>query len=70
MLDGSSLIGGQSVRGGDLFQAVDPSTGQLIAPEFAGVGAEEVERACALAAEAFDQYRESDPETRARFEHT
>ncbi len=70
MLDGSSLIGGQSVRGEDLFQAVDPSTGQLIAPEFAGVGAAEVARACALADEAFHSYRETDPETRARFLET
>ncbi len=70
MLDGSSLIGGQSVRGEDLFQAVDPSTGQLIAPEFAGVGADEVARACSLADEAFHGYRETDPEVRARFLET
>ncbi len=70
MLDGASLIGGEAVRGGDLFRAVDPSTGELIAPEFAGVGAAEVAQACALAAEAFDTYRETDPEARARFLET
>ncbi|HLZ79505.1 MAG TPA: aldehyde dehydrogenase (NADP(+)) [Sphingomonas sp.] len=67
MLDGASLIGGEAVRGGDLFRAVDPSSGELIAPEFAGVGATEVARACELAAAAFDTYRETDPEIRARF---
>lgn len=70
MLDGASLIGGEAVRGSDLFHAVDPSSGQLIAPEFAGVGAAEVARACELAAVAFDSYRETDPETRARFLET
>jgi NADP-dependent aldehyde dehydrogenase len=70
MLDGASLIGGEAVRGGDLFRAVDPSTGELIAPEFAGVGKAEVERACALAAAAFDTYRETDLDARARFLET
>jgi NADP-dependent aldehyde dehydrogenase len=65
---GQMLIGASAVRGSrsEIF-AVDPGTGQTLAPGFAGGSAQDVARACTLAGEAFDAYRETAPETRARF---
>src|SRR6185295_5676356 len=62
------LIGGAQVRGREAeLQAIDPSSGQAIGPAFGGGGRGEVERACQLAAQAFDSYRETLPEQRALF---
>ncbi|MGI4801430.1 MAG: aldehyde dehydrogenase family protein, partial [Janthinobacterium lividum] len=68
MITGEMLIGNQSVRGNqEAFQAVGPAHGQPLEPAFPGGGPDEVERACALAATAFDTYRETSLETRAQF---
>ena len=67
MLDGSSLIGAETVTGSETFAAINPATGEALEPAFSSVGKAEVERACALAAEAFDTYRETEPEARAAF---
>ena len=68
MLTGDLLIGGGSVRGSEGgYRAIDPSNGAQLEPEFAGTGATELARACALAAEAFDAYREAPLESRAVF---
>src|SRR6185295_11224678 len=65
------LIGGAAVRGREAeLQAIDPISGQAIGPAFGGGGRDEVERACQLAAQAFDSYRETLPEQRARFLET
>jgi NADP-dependent aldehyde dehydrogenase len=62
------LIGATVIRGkGDRFQAINPATGDVMDPAFDGAGPEEVERACALASAAFDTYRETSPQTRAKF---
>src|SRR3954451_8477135 len=68
---GEMLIGGASVAGRQgTFCPVNPATGSQIDPPFGRGGPDEVERACALAAAAFDSYRETDPEQRAKFLET
>jgi alpha-ketoglutaric semialdehyde dehydrogenase len=70
-LTGESLIGAARVAGqAGAFRAVDPSTGAALEPAFAEAGAAEVERACALAGDAFDTYRNTVPEQRAGFLET
>lgn len=67
-ISGSSLIGGQSVPGGPAsFHGINPATAQPLEPSFGEAGAAEISHACALAAGAFDAYRETALETRAAF---
>jgi len=68
MMNGDAIIGAGFVRGtqGE-FRAVDPSTGAEIDPGFGLAGADDVERACSLAWDAFDAYRATTPEARASF---
>jgi alpha-ketoglutaric semialdehyde dehydrogenase len=67
-ITGEMLIGASAVRGteGDI-QGINPATGEKLQPAFGGGGPAEVERACALAAEAFDTFRQTSPEQRAAF---
>ena len=68
MLTGELLIEGASVRGSEGgYRGVDPSNGAQIEPEFSSAGARELDRACALAAAAFDAYREAPIDARAKF---
>lgn len=68
MITGDSLIGGMAVKGtGAPFSAFDPTLGALIAPEFSTAGAAEIARACGLARDAFDLYRETTLVQRALF---
>ena len=70
-LTGMMLIGGQVVSGRrEMIRAIDPSTDQALEPGYPGADREQVEQACALAWEVFDAYRETAPETRARFLET
>ncbi|MEP9347772.1 aldehyde dehydrogenase (NADP(+)) [Xanthobacter sp. KR7-225] len=65
---GLMLIGAAAVRGSrGAICAVDPSSGEELQPAFPGGSADDVARACALAWAAFDTYRETAPEARARF---
>jgi 2,5-dioxopentanoate dehydrogenase len=67
-ITGEMIIGAAFVRGRDgEFRAVDPASGQALEPAFGGGGADEVDRACALAWDAFDIFRETGLEERARF---
>jgi NADP-dependent aldehyde dehydrogenase len=67
-LTGEMLIGANAVRGTeDTFQAINPATGETLAPTFHGGNAADVDRACQLAEAAFDTYRATTPEQRARF---
>jgi NADP-dependent aldehyde dehydrogenase len=67
-ITGEMLIGATALRGADKpIRAVDAATGEPLDPAFGGGGAAEVERACALAWAAFDSYRETGLEERARF---
>ncbi|MBV8914293.1 MAG: aldehyde dehydrogenase (NADP(+)), partial [Acetobacteraceae bacterium] len=70
-LTGEMLIGGHPVRGTAApIRGVDPATGQELDPPFPGGSKRDVEQACALAWEAFDTYRETGLEQRARFLET
>ncbi|SNY97728.1 aldehyde dehydrogenase (NADP(+)) [Halomonas sp. hl-4] len=70
-LQGTSLIGQQAVKGSRaVIQAVNPSTGETLPPEYTGLGQTEVGQACALAEEAFDSYRETTLDARATFLET
>ncbi|MDP5007468.1 MAG: aldehyde dehydrogenase (NADP(+)), partial [Glaciimonas sp.] len=70
-ITGDMLIGQHAVRGTEgAFRAIDPSTMDKIAPDFGAGGAAEVERACVVAQQAFDIYRETTLEQRAQFLET
>jgi alpha-ketoglutaric semialdehyde dehydrogenase len=67
-ITGEILIGqGWADNGKRTLTAVNPATGETLAPNFAEAGADEVRRACAAAWQAFDPYRETSLEDRARF---
>ncbi|SDM04120.1 Aldehyde dehydrogenase family protein, partial [Modicisalibacter muralis] len=70
-LQGNQLIGRHSVTGSDAaLNAIDPATGERLEPAYAGGSVADVERACELAREAFDGYRETSLEARATFLET
>ncbi|QWD65345.1 aldehyde dehydrogenase (NADP(+)) [Polynucleobacter sp. MWH-Aus1W21] len=65
---GNMIIGQDLVKGSKkAIYAVNPATGENLEPAYLGGSAQEVDRACALAEQAFDTYRETDLETRAKF---
>lgn len=67
-LEGKLLIGQQAISGQQAdIHAVNPATGETLAPAYPGGGKTEVEQACALAEAAFDSYRETSLEARASF---
>ncbi|WP_275288292.1 aldehyde dehydrogenase (NADP(+)) [Halomonas elongata] len=70
-LEGTQLIGREAVQAtGDAFHAIAPATGETLQPAFPTGGKAEVERASELARAAFDRYRETGLEARARFLET
>jgi len=67
-LTGKLLIGREELTGsGQTFQAIDPSTGEKVAPLFFSGTVSDVDAACNKAAAAFDTYRDTTPEQRAAF---
>lgn len=66
-ITGELFIGDTRARTATQFRAVDPATGVMLEPEFSAAGADEVDRACALAAAAFPAYAALDLATRAQF---
>lgn len=65
---GVLLIGGQTVRGtNDSFKAINPASGEKLEPAFGGATHENLDQACALAWQAFDSFRETSLEARAKF---
>ncbi|MDR5800685.1 aldehyde dehydrogenase (NADP(+)) [Caballeronia sp. LZ001] len=70
-LTGNLLIGQQSIFGSNgSIKAVNASTGAAIEPAFGGATLADLDRAAALAWAAFDVYRETAPEARAKFLET
>ncbi|MBV8097187.1 MAG: aldehyde dehydrogenase (NADP(+)) [Acetobacteraceae bacterium] len=66
-ITGEMLIGSARVRGKEgMFRAIDPSSGKELEPAFGEGGPAEVDQACALAWAAFDAFRETGFEPRAR----
>jgi len=70
MLTGSILVGASELTSDASFSAINPATGETLAPKFSSSGPAEVDSACALADAAFASYSETDLETRARFLET
>lgn len=67
-ITGEMLIGAHAVRGtADSIRATNPATCEAMEPEFFGGTADDVDAACTLAEAAFDTYRATSPEYRARF---
>ncbi|WP_110654143.1 aldehyde dehydrogenase (NADP(+)) [Salinicola halimionae] len=70
-LTGEMLIGQQTAKGSrDPIQAINPATNERLEPAYPGGTQAEVERACELAWSAFDSYRETSLEDRAKFLET
>ncbi len=68
MLTGINLIGNEaSAKGTQSFQAVNPHTGELLAPMYVEATQEEVDQAVSAASEAFEIYRRTSPEKKAQF---
>src|ERR1700686_458726 len=66
-LTGDMLIGGAAVRGkGAAMRAIDPSNGNNLDPSFVGGTIADVDHACRLASSAFDVFRETSLDVRAR----
>ncbi|MEX4004428.1 aldehyde dehydrogenase (NADP(+)) [Paraburkholderia sp. EG285A] len=67
-LTGNLLIGQQSIYGGNgTIKAIDASNGKAIEPAFGGATLDNLDVACALAWAAFDEFRETPLEARAKF---
>ena len=56
-LTGQLFIGRERVATTQTFRAADPTTASSLEPPFSSAGDAEVQRACQLASEAFDNYR-------------
>jgi alpha-ketoglutaric semialdehyde dehydrogenase len=70
-LTGLSLIAGSPVAGnGSTTNAIDPSTGQTLTPDYTFLDETQVEAAVDAAKQAFASYRATDPEERAAFLET
>lgn len=67
MITGAILVGSEDRSSTMWFDAIDPSTGESIAPPFCEAGSQDVADACALAAEAFATFRDLVPADRAAF---
>jgi 2,5-dioxopentanoate dehydrogenase len=70
-IKGEMIIGRSVVSGKEgSVKAVDPSRNEQIEPAFGLASQAELDLACKLAEEAFDRYRETTPEQRAKFLET
>jgi len=70
-LTGRMIIAGTPVSGtGERIRAVHPSTGAELAPAYGWGTPSDVDRACAAAEAAFDEYRATTPQQRAVFLET
>jgi NADP-dependent aldehyde dehydrogenase len=66
LLQGKSLLAGRTgAAGGTVFRAVNPATGEKLAPDFHEASLAEVDDALQAAAAAFEHYRSQPAETRA-----
>jgi NADP-dependent aldehyde dehydrogenase len=67
-ISGEAIIGGVHERGAaGSFKAWDPTARDYLEPSFHMVDAGQIDRACRLAGEAFDTFRATTDEQRARF---
>lgn len=67
-ITGEAIIGGVHERGTEgSFKAWDPSRRDYLEPAFHMVSSDQIDRACRMAGEAFDSFRATTDEQRARF---
>lgn len=67
-ISGEAIIGGAHERGtAGSFKAWDPTRRDYLEPAFHMVDADQIDRACRLAGEAFDVFRATSDEARAQF---
>lgn len=67
-LHGKHILGAQlSADGQQIFQAVNPATGEKIGPMFHEATPAEIDRALELAQQAFEHYRKVDADTKTAF---
>ncbi len=67
MIRGEFFIGSRGVCGRETYRALDAATGAALEPPFHVASIADVDRACELAAGAFDAFRETSVDERARF---
>lgn len=67
MIDGSILVGGETRRSEESFRAYNPATGAVVGPAFGIASAQDVDDACALAADAAGFFGSLHPAARADF---
>ena len=67
MIRGEFFIGSREVCGRETYRGHDAATGAALEPPFHVASIAEVDRACELAAGAFDSFRETSVDERARF---
>jgi alpha-ketoglutaric semialdehyde dehydrogenase len=65
MITGQFFIGAREASGRDTYRAFEAATGAALEPAFHTASLEDIDHACALAAHAFDAFREADLEQRA-----
>jgi NADP-dependent aldehyde dehydrogenase len=66
-LTGQLIIGFERQATREQFRGRNPASGTELEPGFSVAGAEDIERVCRLAAEAFDAYRNASLASRAKF---
>jgi alpha-ketoglutaric semialdehyde dehydrogenase len=66
-LSGELFIGDTRVARSETFFGVNPTSGEQLQPAFSSATSEDVERACELAWNAFDSFRQLAGEARAKF---
>lgn len=66
-ISGALFIGFERISTAETFGTFNPATGATLQPAFSSAGQNEINRACTLAANAFDHYRNLDSKTRANF---
>ncbi|GAA5224752.1 aldehyde dehydrogenase (NADP(+)) [Membranihabitans marinus] len=67
IIDQQRIGYGVSKEGDQLFQSYDPAKSSKIGPDFADATPSEVNRACALASQAFETYRKTSGKDKAAF---
>jgi alpha-ketoglutaric semialdehyde dehydrogenase len=68
VINGEMFIGSRAIKGTEgQVRAIDPASGETLEPAYGGATREQLDQACRLAAEAFDPYRQADPQSRAGF---
>jgi 2,5-dioxopentanoate dehydrogenase len=66
MITGRFFVGASEAAGRETYRALEAATGVTLEPPFHAASLADVDRACELASRAFDTFRETDVEQRAR----